>query len=93
MIHLRADNGDYIDVGFSNFEWFDYGFHDTGLGVETRNWGWETFLANYYDGSATIANGEVQNCGDFTTDVGGKLNLVYQEIYDLESGFSRANFR
>lgn len=78
MANLRAKNGDYVDVGFSHWQFFDFAWRN-GF-YEHRNFGFSTVKGNLYDGSATIKNGEVQDCGDFVTQVSKKLNGLYDEI-------------
>jgi len=83
MIRLRADNGDYIDVGFSHWEFFDYAFRNGTH--EMRNWGFETVRGNLYDGrEATMRNGEIQDCGDFVRPVSRKLLNIYADIRKIK---------
>lgn len=84
MEELQADNGDYIDIGFGHWVFWDYGFK-TGTG-ENRSFGFSTNRGNLYDGSATIANGEAQDCGDFVTPVSAKIDSIYDDIYTLDGG-------
>lgn len=78
ITNFQADNGDYIDVGFSQWEFFDYGYRSGA--EEIRNWGFMTIKGNLYDGSANIANGEIQDCGNFVVPVKTKLNNLYNDI-------------
>lgn len=78
MRQLQADNGDYILTGFSHWSYWDFGFEN--YKKEKRNFGFMSVNSNLYDGSATIANGETQDCGDFVTPVANKLNNLYDEI-------------
>ena len=80
LVHLQADNGDYIDVGYSHWEFYDYGFRDSSY-HEFRNWGFASVKANFYDGvEATIANGEIQDCGNFVGPVSEKLLSIYNDM-------------
>jgi len=80
LVNFQADNGDYIDVGYSHWEFYDYGFRDSSY-HEFRNWGFASVKANFYDGvEATIANGEIQDCGDFVGPVSEKLKNIYNDI-------------
>jgi hypothetical protein len=75
---LQAANGDFIDVGFSQWQFFDYAFREGTQ--EMRNFGFETVKCQLYDGvEATAANGELQDCGNFT----GPASAALQGIYDL----------
>ncbi|EKE16333.1 MAG: hypothetical protein ACD_11C00020G0038 [uncultured bacterium] len=78
MRQLQADNGDYVLTGFSHWSYWDFGFEN--YKKEKRNFGFMSVNSNLYDGSATIANGETQDCGDFVTPVVNKLNNLYDEI-------------
>jgi hypothetical protein len=85
-INFQADNGDYIIVGFSNWEFFDFSFKNNDQ--EHRNHGYMTISLNKYDGvEATTANGEIQDCGDFLTVMTAKLNNVYNELQDTPNHF------
>lgn len=81
MIDLQAANGDYMLLGYSHYSFFDWSW--TNAGPEERNFGFMSVNANLYDGSATIANGEIQDCGDFVTPVAAKLNGLYSEIIGI----------
>jgi hypothetical protein len=79
MVNLQGLNGDYIDVGYSNWEFFDYAYRNGAY--EHRNFGFATVKGNLYDGvQATRANGEIQDCGDFVTPVSAKLINLYEDI-------------
>jgi len=79
IINFQSDNGDYIDVGFSHWEFYDYGFREGTH--EMRNWGFETVQCHLYNGiEAIVSNGEMQNCGNFIGPVSYKLNNIYNEI-------------
>lgn len=84
MTRLRASNGDYIFAGFSHWSYFDFG--PNNYQKEKRNFGLYSHRLNRYDGSATTANGEIQDCGDFTTLFTGKLNSLYDDIYLIDAG-------
>ena len=82
MVNLKASNDDYMMVGYSNWRFFDDGFmNSTG---ETRNFGFKTMKVNAYDGiEATMANGELQDCGNFVGPVKSKLNNIYDDILNF----------
>lgn len=85
MINLRAANGDYFLTGFSHWSWWD--FNSGNRLEEKRNHGWMSVNSNLYDGSATIANGEIQDTGDFVTAASTKILSIYDDIFAL-SGLS-----
>lgn len=78
MQELEADNGDKFIAGFSHWGPFDFGF--SSAQKEKANFGLFSPEMNLYDGSATIANGEPQDTGDFLTGFLGKTSSVYQDI-------------
>ena len=45
LINLQASNGDYIDIGYSDWEWFDFSFKNDSWN-EFRNFGWMTIRGN-----------------------------------------------
>jgi hypothetical protein len=79
LYNYQASNGDYIMLGYSHFGPFDFSFRSEI--IEIRNWGFWTVKLNEYDGvEATEANGETQDCGNFTGPVKAKLARMYDEV-------------